>query len=47
MALGISGSKGGINKSKKTTKENSVTLFKELLKINKSRTKNGYRIVRK
>lgn len=47
MAMGWSGSKGGVGKSKKIVSENSVILFKEIIKINKLEAKDGNRFLRK
>ena len=47
MAMGWSGSKGGISKSKKIVSENSVILFKEIIKINNGKIQNGNGFFRK
>ena len=47
MALGISDSKGGINKNKGIVSDNSVILFKEITKINKLGANDGCRVLGK
>lgn len=45
MAVGLSGSKGGITHKEKIDGENYVILFKEIIKLRKN-TQNGSRFFR-
>ena len=46
MAMGFSGSKGGINENERVDSEDSVDLFKDLVELNNLGARNGTGFVR-
>ena len=46
MALGLSGSKGGISENERVDSEDSVDLFKDLVKLNNREINYGNRTFR-